>query len=65
MGSLFFMVDGRWDLVGEREGRLVLVEGLEGLLDRLVVAVQDGVECLVAKDVAGDQRLEVGDNDVV
>ena len=52
-------------LVCDWEGCLVLVHCLEGLLNRFVIAVQDGIERLVAKDVAGNQGLQVGHNQVL
>ena len=45
---------------GDGESGLVAVHRLEGLLDGVVGAVEDGVEPLIAEDVAGDEGLDVG-----
>ena len=45
---------------GDGEGGLVAVHRLEGLLDGVVGAVKDGVEPLIANDVARDKGFNVG-----
>ena len=42
----------------------MLVQCLECCLQGLVGAVVDGIECLVAEDVARNQRLEVAQDEV-
>ncbi len=53
-----------FQILGDGEHCLVLVQRLERLLDVLVVAVEDRIVGLAAKDVPGNQRLEVGHNHV-
>ena len=47
-----------------RERSLMLVQGIQGSQNSLILAVNDGVEGLVSVDVTGDESLQIGDDDI-
>ena len=47
-----------------RKRGLVLIQGIQGSQNSLILAVNDGVEGFVAVDVTGDERLQIGDDGI-